>query len=103
MKAKKIQAEQRYEKRLKLYYDELKWLYMELYPERSDQFENLLYRMQEAYHARKPNLKKFDESRVKNTDWYKKSDLLGMMLYTDAFAENLNGVKNGWIILNPVM
>lgn len=93
MKAKKIQAEQRYEKRLKLYYDELKWLYMELYPERSDQFENLLYRMQEAYHARKPNLKKFDESRVKNTDWYKKSDLLGMMLYTDAFAENLNGVK----------
>ena len=29
MKAKKIQAEQRYEKRLKLYYDELKWLYME--------------------------------------------------------------------------
>lgn len=45
MKAKKIQAEQRYEKRLKLYYDELKWLYMELYPERSDQFENLLYRM----------------------------------------------------------
>lgn len=66
---------------------------MELYPERSDQFENLLYRMQEAYHARKPNLKKLDESRVKNTDWYKKSDLLGMMLYTDAFAENLNGVK----------
>ena len=65
MKAKKSQAEQRYEKRLKLYYDELKWLYMELYPERSDQFENLLYRMQEAYHARKPNLKKFDESRVR--------------------------------------
>ena len=50
MKAKKSQAEQRYEKRLELYYDELKWLYMELYPERSDQFENLLYRMQEAYH-----------------------------------------------------
>jgi amylosucrase len=49
--------------------------------------------MQEAYHVRKPNLKKLDESRAKNTDWYKKSDLLGMMLYTDAFAENLNGVK----------
>ena len=93
MKAKKSQEEQRYEKRLELYYDELKWLYMELYPERSDQFENLLYRMQEAYHVRKPNLKKLDESRAKNTDWYKKSDLLGMMLYTDAFAENLNGVK----------
>lgn len=36
MKAKKSQEEQRYEKRLELYYDELKWLYMELYPERSD-------------------------------------------------------------------
>ena len=93
MKTKKLQAEKCFEKRLEQYYDELKWLYMELYPKQSDQFENLLYRMRKAYHTRKQNLKKIDEMRVKDADWYKKSELLGMMLYTDAFAENLNGVK----------
>ncbi|MDO4453012.1 MAG: alpha-amylase family protein [Eubacteriales bacterium] len=93
MKTKKSQSEQYFEKRLGIFYDELKWLYMELYPDCGTQFENLLLLMREAYHVRRPNLKKLDEMRKENTQWYKANNLIGMMMYTDAFAGDLNGVK----------
>lgn len=45
------------------------------------------------YQERNADLKKLDRSRVKNPDWYKQNDLLGMMMYTNAFAGTLKGVK----------
>lgn len=93
METKKAKSEQSFEKRLEIFYDELKWLYMELYPESSIQFEKLLLLMREAYNVRKQNLKKMDEVRKQNPEWYKKNDLLGMMMYTAEFAGDLKGVK----------
>ena len=93
METRKAKLEQSFEKRLEIFYDELKWLYMELYPESSTQFEKLLLLMREAYNVRKQNLKKMDEVRKQNPEWYKKNDLLGMMMYTAEFAGNLKGVK----------
>lgn len=93
METRKAKSEQSFEKRLEIFYDELKWLYMELYPESSTQFEKLLLLMREAYNVRKQNLKKMDEVRKQNPEWYKKNDLLGMMMYTAEFAGNLKGVK----------
>ena len=65
---------------------------MELY-QNSDMFAELCTQMHEYYKARRQQLKKRDELREKNPDWFKKNDMLGMMLSIDNFAGNLQGVK----------
>ena len=49
--------------------------------------------MYRDYEARPTALKKIDRTREKNPQWYKGNDILGMMMYTDAFAGNLKGVE----------
>ncbi len=82
-----------FEQRFARHYDELKWLYCELYQNRMDAFEELCDQLWEWYKNRKADLKKLDRKREKHPDWYKKNDLLGMMMYVDAFAGNLKGVE----------
>lgn len=82
-----------FEQRLAKHYDELKWLYCELYENRMDAFEELCEQLWVWYKERKADLKKLDRRREKNPDWYKKNDLLGMMMYVDAFAGTLKGVE----------
>ena len=81
-----------FRKRLKRHHDELKWLYMELYGNDS-MFAELCNNMYQFYMERRQQLKARDEQREKNSDWYRKNDMLGMMLYIDNFAENLKGMK----------
>lgn len=71
--------------------DELKWLYMELYDNEA-MFSELCSRMYEWYSERKPELKRRDRQREKNTGWYKRQNMLGMMLYIDNFAKDIQGV-----------
>ena len=75
------------------HYDELKWLYCELYENRMDMFEDLCKNLKNIYMDRKSDLKKQDRVREQNPEWYKKNDILGMMMYVNAFAGNLKGVK----------
>lgn len=82
-----------FDERMAKYYEELKWLYCELYPNQRERFEELCTNLKGIYEARKESLKDLDRVREKNPSWYKKNDLLGMMMYVDAFAENLNGVR----------
>lgn len=79
-------------KRIAKYYDELKWLYMELYDNES-MFAELMQQMEMYYNQRGADLKKLDMEREAKPDWYKENDLLGMMLYIDNFADNIQGVK----------
>ena len=79
-------------KRIAKYYDELKWLYMELYDNES-MFAELMQQMEMYYNQRAADLKKLDIEREAKPDWYKENDLLGMMLYIDNFADNIQGVK----------
>lgn len=79
--------------RMNKYYDEFKWLYCELYEGREDTFKDLCHQLEIIYNQRKPDLKKLDKRREKNSNWYKKNDMLGMMMYVDAFAGNLNHVR----------
>ncbi len=81
-----------YQQRLARHLDELKWLYMELY-DSQDHFDDLLNHLEQFYQERKPALKKLDQSREKQPDWYRKNGMLGMMLYVDQFAGTLNGVR----------
>lgn len=82
----------RFQKRMAIYHDELRWLYMELYGNEA-MFAELTSQMYEFYQARKASLKNRDEKREKNPDWFKKNDMLGMMLYIDNFAGNIKGVQ----------
>ena len=82
-----------YIKRFEERYDELKWLYCELYNNNMEAFDWLCDSLYGYYQERNADLKKLDRNRVKNPDWYKQNDLLGMMMYTNAFAGTLKGVK----------
>ncbi len=86
--------EQEFETRFQKYYDELKWLYFELYENGHQAFEELCGKLYEWYLARKDSLKELDRSREADPGWYKRNDLLGMMMYVDAFAGNLSGVMD---------
>ena len=82
-----------FERRLARHYDELKWLYCELYHGDMQAFDYCVDMLRRAWADRKPALRAQDAAREANPDWYRRSDLLGMMMYTNAFAGNLKGVE----------
>ena len=84
--------ETEYGERFDRHLAELRWLYMELY-DNGSMFAELCDRLQLFYQQREDALKRLDRERESSPDWYKKSDMLGMMLYIDNFAGNLKGVR----------
>ena len=72
---------------------ELRSLYEQLYPGQKEGFAYLIQRMYQNYVERSVPLRKIDRKREKDPGWYKGNDILGMMMYTDAFAGTLQGVK----------
>lgn len=94
MKYKMDSYTKEYKERFLRHYDELKWLYCELYPGRMDKFEALCESMYQYYKERRADLKIIDRKREQNPNWYKGNQMLGMMLYVDAFAGNLSGVRD---------
>ncbi len=83
---------QEFERRLSSYYDELKWLYMEIYGDKA-MLRQLIDVAREFYKERKPSLRKLDIQRERESNWYRKSDMVGMMVYAQQFAKNLTGIK----------
>ena len=86
------QEEALFHQRLARHHDELRWLYMELY-DNGSMFAELCDQMYRYAEARSAALKARDAAREADPQWYKHRDLLGMMLYIDNFAGNLNGVR----------
>lgn len=84
--------EEIYRLRLERHLDELKWLYMELYND-ENQLAYLLEQLHQFYEDRKPALKRQDEQRAQEGDWYRRPGMTGMMLYVEQFAQNLPGVR----------
>ena len=78
--------------RLKKHHDELRWLYMELYDNGSMFFELIEY-LRKFYEERSESLKAIDRKKEADADWYRRNDLLGMMLYIDNFGGTINGVR----------
>lgn len=87
-----MRKEEIFQKRLKRHHDELRWLYMELY-HNEEMFGELCTQMYEFFMKRKPDLRKRDANREKETEWFRQKEMLGMMLYIDNFAGDLQGVK----------
>lgn len=79
--------------RLERNYDEMKWLYCELYHNDENAFDYFCTMLYDYYSQRNNNLKKLDRARMQDPDWYNGNDMLGMMMYTNAFAGNLKGVQ----------
>lgn len=82
-----------FQRRLAARSDELKWLYMELYHGQTESYYNLCRSMEAFYNERTEALKASDLQREAEPSWYLQNDLVGMMLYTDNFAGNLQGVR----------
>ena len=82
-------------KRLSLYYDEMKWLYMELYNNDTAAFEYFISMLEEYEGARSSTLKEWDKKRRpgRGAEWYKDNKRLGMLAYTDCFAGDLQGAS----------
>src|SRR5699024_9192980 len=78
-----------FHQRLARHHDELRWLYMELY-DNGSMFAELCDQMYRYAEARSAALKARDAAREADPNWYKHRDLLGMMLYIDNFAGNLD-------------
>ncbi len=81
-------------KRLEPVYDELKWLYMELYQNDQQAFDYFCSMLYQAYCDRDGDLKQMDEARSAVSDWFAGNDMLGMLMYTNCFAGTLKGVKD---------
>ncbi len=82
-----------YRERFFKYYDELKWLYFELYGEEPDMLESLCQDMFSFYKDRSASLKMMDRQRIQDPDWYKSNKMMGMKMYVNAFGGDLNGVR----------
>lgn len=80
-----------YRSRLERHNHELRELYMALYSNET-MYQELLKALHSFYEHRSSVLKARDESKG-GTDWYKSGEMLGMMLYIDNFAGNLEGVR----------
>ena len=81
-----------FQSRLARHMDELRWLYMELYGNDA-MFDELCDHLHRFAQERSGPLKARDLERETDPEWYKSSDLVGMMLYIDNFAGDLNGVR----------
>nr|WP_326153625.1 amylosucrase [uncultured Oscillibacter sp.] len=82
-----------FRRRLARHYDELKWLYTELYRDEGA-FGYFTEMLERCWKGRKKALRDQDARREAEPGWYRRRDMLGMMLYTDAFAGNLREVRD---------
>ena len=89
----KSRQEEVYRRRFNRHFDELKWLYTELYGNDS-MFAELCDNLHRFYEERNQDLKASDLRREENPGWYKQNDMLGMMLYIDNFAGDIKGVES---------
>ena len=85
--------EPEFRERLMKHYDEMKWLYGELYHNDEQAFDYFCSMLHEYYQARSEELKAWDKKREHNADWYAGNGMLGMLMYVDCFAGTLSGVR----------
>lgn len=83
-----------FDQRLSKFYDELKWLYGELYHEDEQAFSYFVSMLRHFYDERDKDLKEWDEKKEKNPGWYTGCNMLGMLMYTGCFGGNLQGVRS---------
>lgn len=89
----KEDREKKFEERFSLYYDELKWLYTELYGE-TPYLDELKNGMRGFFIDRNPKLIHMDYAREQaDLPWYEKANFVGMTMDIDQFAGSFKAVE----------
>ncbi len=86
--------EKAFRERITPKYDELKWLYAELYGNDMQAFRYFCEMLYKSYKGRSAELKKWDLGREAMPEWFSGNEMLGMLMYTNAFAGTLKGVQS---------
>ncbi len=81
-----------FEERFLRHGEELKNLYLQLYRNEAA-FASFVDMMRRMWESRSAVLRRLDQERERDTFWYKRHDMVGMLMYVDAFAGNLEGVR----------
>ena len=84
--------EDEFKERFERHEDELRWLYCELYHNDMQAYEYFVSMIYRAWMERPQHLKLMDQAREAFPEWYKGHDLVGMLMYVNAFAGDLKGV-----------
>ncbi len=73
--------------------EELKRLYLELYHGDEQAYAYFTGMMYRCWEEREESLRKIDREREKAPEWYRGHGMTGMLMYVNAFAGNLQGVR----------
>lgn len=82
--------------RLNKHYDELKWLYCELFQHEENPlvyFDDLMQIVKQYYKQREVYLKALDLKREENPDWYETNNFIGMTMFVDSFSKTVKGLE----------
>ena len=90
---KSYSFEEEFLRRLEPRFDEMKWLYGELYHGDEQAFSYFMEMLHRNYTERKEELRELDRSREECPGWYKDGSLIGMLMYVNCFARTLKGVR----------
>lgn len=81
-----------FESRFMRHKDELEWLYMELYRNRS-MLDSLEKGLRSFFDSRKEDLRKLDGERLADGTWYLEGRMLGMTMYTELFSGTFKNLR----------
>ena len=82
-----------FSRRMVARYEEMKSLYCGLYHNDMAAFDYFCGMLEKSFNSRKASLHALDAARLADPDWFRSNKLMGMMLYVNAFAGNLKGVR----------
>ena len=73
---------------------ELHALFLSLYPGDGQDYEPFVEMLRRCYEARPDAMRALDTQRLASPRWYRGHDLVGMLMYVNAFAGTLQGVRD---------
>ena len=72
---------------------ELHALFLSLYPGDGQAYEPFVEMLRRCYEARPDTMRTLDAKRLASPGWYRGHELVGMLMYVNAFAGTLKGVR----------
>ena len=89
----KQKGKKEFQERFDRHAEELRGLYLELYHGDGQAWEYFCGMLFRCFQERPEALKKMDRARERDAEWYRGLHLLGTLMYADAFAGTLQGVR----------
>ena len=81
-----------FQKRISEKYEEIYYLYNSIY-HNDEMFESMINILYKFYQDRSNKLKQIDNQRLQDPKWYCENDSIGIQIYAEKFANNLEGIE----------